>query len=260
MDKNEFLEHAPKYYALAIAVQISALGSTVSRNAIRQALTFPDDSEEDGLFCLVDNHFLWERAIEWLNARGMIDVVKGPFGPELYTRSSQFSDQFSVLQHSEIAFAHYSIASDVNWLHSALYEVSNFYHSLGMKPEDFDSTADEWAPIQLDASDGAVEIVTDKLVLAVEEIRKDNGYAATFPDEREFVLDGLSKTVERLRTHTIAAGYIRDTWAKLTLVARRFKGAALEAAAIGAKQALADFVKHQGGDLLRTLWKLISGL
>ena len=67
---------------------------------------------------------------------------------------------------------------------------------------------------------------------------------------------GLTGTVEKLKSGRISAGYIRDAWNRLTIVGRRFAGATLELVVTGAKQAITELVKTQGGELLRLLLHL----
>jgi hypothetical protein len=128
--------------------------------------------------------------------------------------------------------------------------------SLKISQTDFDQPDLEWQPIQLDTSASRVKDAIDKLSDATEQIRKDNGYAAKLPEERNFVVEGLEGAVKKLESGTISVGYIRDAWARLAIVSRRFAGGTLELVITGAKQAIVEMVKSQGGELLRLLMHL----
>jgi hypothetical protein len=57
-----------------------------------------------------------------------------------------------------------------------------------MKAEDFDNPDAEWAPIKIDAGDPTVKKAVSSLENIIEEVRSDNGYSATYPQERDYVL------------------------------------------------------------------------
>jgi hypothetical protein len=251
MDKAEFVSHAPAYYALAIAVQLSG-GVTRSRKAIEASYTTPDES------CLIENDHIWEAAIAWLNERGMIKEMKGAFGPALYSASGEFQEKWNLMLKDEPPFNFYWSAGEQKggWLIAALQDIDDNYDELDISPEDFTKPDREWEPIRLDTSDPIVKNGIEKLSDAVKQIRDDNGYAANLPEERDFVVEGLTGTVDKLKSGTISAGYIRDAWNKLTMAGRRFAGATLEVVITGAKQAIIEIVKTQGGDLLRALLNL----
>src|ERR1700722_14918731 len=91
MEKAEFIEQAPLFYALAIAAQLNNR-TTLSRHAIEAAFSIDDEGEE---VCLIGLAPVWKVAIDWLNARRMIIEMKGAFGPSLYSRSEAFSREWN---------------------------------------------------------------------------------------------------------------------------------------------------------------------
>lgn len=207
---------------------------------------------------LLTNSDVIKRAIALSEDLGLIVLKKTSFGPPALVKTDQFEAAWLALCERQEPFDHYLAMRDgkTQWLWEALVDVKATSEALGITSTDFEEPDTEWTPIQLDRDDPAVSNAIDKLSSAVEEIRKDNGYAATCPEERDFVLEGLSRSVDKLKSGTISAGYIRDAWTRLTLVSKRFAGAALELVSTGAKQAIIDFVKSQGGELLRNLMHL----
>jgi hypothetical protein len=254
MDKAEFIKQAPLFYALAIAALLNDADGAVSERALDEHYTTSNRT------CLIDDPQLRSLAMEWLHAHSLIRIRKASFGPPLFYKSETFEDTWEVLLQEEMPFSIYGEVDEQHqWLSQALYEIRATHNRLRIQDEDYTQPSDDWAPIQLDTSQPAFNRAVEDLDKAIADIRADNGYAATFPEEREYVIDGLQTTVSKLQTGSIAAGYIKDAWEKLTIVGRRFSGAALELVALGAKQAIIDFVKQQGGELLRALGKMISG-
>ncbi len=254
MEKAEFVSEAPVYYALAIAAALLTR-STVSKDALWKVYSFENDGETT---CLVDPGPDWNAAIDWLLNRRMIRELKGSFGPRLYSREIAFNDTWTSLIASDtLPFNHYNMVEDkTGWLFEALGDVADAYRELKISQVDFDKPDSEWQPIQIDTAEPEVQLAIEKLSEAVEEIRKDNGYAANLPEERNYVVEGLEGTVKKLESGTVSAGYIRDAWTRLNMVGRRFAGASLELVITGAKQAIIEMVKSQGGELLRALLHL----
>jgi hypothetical protein len=253
METAEFVEHAPLYYALAIAAQLNNR-NTLSRRAIEAAFSVDDEGED---ICLVKLAPVWKAAIDWLNERQMIIEVKGAFGPSLYCKSEAFDREWASLLDNKSPFNIFRLVDDKDaWLFAALRDVQDNYEILELSPDDFERPDHEWEPIQIETSEPSLSNTIETLSDAIEKIRNDNGYAANFPEERDFVVGGLTGTVEKLKTGSISAGYLRDAWNKLTIVSRRFAGAALELVSSGAQQAIIELVKSQGGELLRSLLNL----
>jgi hypothetical protein len=160
MEKAEFVEQAPLFYALAIAAQLSNR-TTLSRKAIEVAFSYNNEGEE---FCLIGLAPVWKAAIEWFNAKGMIIEMKAAFGPSLYSRSEAFNREWNSLLNSEAPFNIFRLVDDKDaWLFAALRDVENTYESLDLSSEDFERPDCEWEPIQLETSEPSFKNAIEKL-------------------------------------------------------------------------------------------------
>jgi hypothetical protein len=84
MDKAEFVELAPQYYALAIALAFASKGGELTRQSIMNEYIV---HEEDGdTYFLLDDFTIWNQAIAWLVDRDMILAFTDPFGPPVYNK------------------------------------------------------------------------------------------------------------------------------------------------------------------------------
>jgi hypothetical protein len=135
------------------------------------------------------------------------------------------------------------------WLWDALLSINEEAEKLGVTAADFENPDAEWVPIPIDQNDPAVAEVVDKLTQAVEEIRADNGYSATLPQERDHVLEGLSGALEKFKSPAVSAGWVRVAFERLKIAGRRFGGTLKEATIKGAQAALVDFVKRHMGEV-----------
>lgn len=89
VEKATFLEVAPQYYALAIALRMSQAGDPLYQQEIVDEYTI---GTSNGTYTLLQNSFLFERAIAWLAQREIIDVVDDPFAPTFYLAGPKFSE------------------------------------------------------------------------------------------------------------------------------------------------------------------------
>lgn len=258
MDKKEYTERAPGYYALAIAAVLEKSPGPMTEYKIRAHYPREDDGDpEPG--SLLDRTLLWQRAIVWLEARDMISVKYDRFGPPIYFKGAEFSEKFDELTVDEdLPFSPYNAAGRTDdWLVPALYGVDNAYENLGIKPEDFDNPDAEWAPLEIERDDPEVEKAIKSLQAVIEEVRADNGYAAQLPQERDFVLDGLQSTLNKFESPSISASYIRLGLERLSTLGRRFAGTMKEGAIAAAKAALMEFGKKHFAQILDNIWRWI---
>lgn len=119
---------------------------------------------------------------------------------------------------------------------------------VGIQATDFDQPDREWEPIPLDLSEPELKVAIQAVDEVIELVRADNGYAATIPEERAFVLDGLSVLSTRLKTsETVSVPFIQtygvDPFMKLV---RRFGGTAIELLVAAAREALKEWLKKKG--------------
>jgi hypothetical protein len=173
--------------------------------------------------------------------------------------SADFDDKFDELMKDEgLPFSVYDIAGRTeDWLIPALYAVDNAYDNLDIRPEDFDRPDAQWTPIRIERDDPTVANAINSLKKVIEEIRADNGYAATYPQERDYVLEGLQGTLGKFESLSISAAYVRMGIERLRILARRFGGTMKEGAIAAATAALVEFAKSKFGELLSYVWKWI---
>jgi hypothetical protein len=105
-----------------------------------------------------------------------------------------------------------------------------------------------WAPIPLDRNDLQQEQAAEALDRIIEELRGDNGYAATNPEEKAFVQDKLSAVARRLKEDSqISWMYLQEfAFKPLGILIKRFGGAAIGIAAATAKDAFVSWLKSKG--------------
>jgi hypothetical protein len=202
---------------------------------------------------------LWDRAVAWLLAQNMIKIKHDPFGPPIYSKDLDFEPQWEKLvEKQDLPFSTYFAAGqNFDWLYAALHSVENTFENLEMTAEDFDNPDAEWEPIKIDPTEPAVKNAIASLDRIIEEVRSDNGYSATHPQERDFVLEGLQGTLSKFKSSSISAGYVRTAIERLRILGRRFSGTLKEAAISGARMALIEFAKRHLGDALDYLWKFM---
>jgi hypothetical protein len=132
------------------------------------------------------------------------------------------------------------------WLRQSIIAVNNRAWQLSLSETDFQNEVpDQWEPIPIDRSDPLFQKAERDVENALEEIESSNGYAATAPNERNYVVDQLSNFVRYLKNE----GQIQWMQIKvfalepLARVIERFGNAAVGLAANAAKQAILDWLK-----------------
>jgi hypothetical protein len=258
MDKAEFVERAPIYYALAIAVALERATAPMPEFKIKGMFPNDDDARHpDDVGSLLVRWMIWERAVSWLLARNMIKIRSDPFGPPIYSQSSDFTGEWDrLLNDDTLPFSTYQAAgrSD-DWLIPALHSVENYFVNMDMKAADFDNPDAEWTPIKIDAEDSSAKKAISCLQDIIEEVRSDNGYTASHPQERDYVLEGLRGTLDKFKSSSVSPGYIRVAIERLRMLSARFSGTLKAVAITAAKEALIEFAKKHLGDALNYLWK-----
>jgi hypothetical protein len=245
MDKGRFIETAPEYYAFAIAKSLKNEQKTAA--AIR---------EGDGLY----NQVLFDAAIDWLWARGLIEITEDEFGPTLYGLSQPDWEAFYQTGRARKGslYQKYVAASDsFAWLTSALQKINETYSELGIQRSDFENPDAEWEPIPLERPDANLDRVIRSIDDTIERVRTDNGYNATVPEERNLILDSLSAASTNLKTAaSTSLPYLRTfVFRPLMVLIRRFKDAALGVLASSAKDTVIEFLKQHGIKFLDQMFK-----
>jgi hypothetical protein len=115
----------------------------------------------------------------------------------------------------------------------------------------------QWEPLPLDRTDSKQQAANEALDNVVEELRQDNGYAATNPEEKAFVQDKLVAVTKRLKEDThISWMYLREfAFKPLGIVIKRFGGAAIGIAAVAARESLVSWLKSKGISFLDDIVK-----
>jgi hypothetical protein len=257
MDKGRFIEVAPYYYAIAVIEHFQAsqvAGFAVSRQSILKHYTA---GQEDGFpneFCYLEKTILLDRAIELLVQHKMITILRDDFGPSIFLLEEKWRDPWEALgDNANLPINRYRRAPErSSWLRSALQSVNETFDKLGIQADDFETPDSEWAPLPLNRDDPALNQAIARLDETIEEVRADNGYAITLPEERDYVLERLSSLANRLKhAAQVSYGYVvRNGLEPLATLIRRFSNAALETSASAARSALADWLKEQGVKIL----------
>jgi len=249
MEKGKFIQVAPAYYALAICVAFRESGNLRTREEIEAHFQYREDDNFEPE-TLLSKMPVFEAAISWLAERGMIDSLLDDFGPPIYRRTDRFDDGWHSLADQEgIPFHKYNaIVSPAGWLRDALFSLNHTFEHLGITPEDFKDPETEWQPLPLERSDAHLAAVIQTLDETITLVRSDNGYGVAHPEERAYVLSGLSNTLATLKDATsTSVVFLRvNALEPLARLARRFGNAAIGIAADATKEAIVEFLKQFG--------------
>ncbi|MDE1987720.1 MAG: hypothetical protein KGJ28_14375 [Alphaproteobacteria bacterium] len=260
MNKSQFVERAPLYYALAVALTFMRRGQSkaLSLGIVCADYTIPDEDDPEEGYCLLDKQAMLMRAIDWLVEREIVIRIEDDFGDTVYEQSYMGVQTFeAACQEPELPFGKYYRVEDGGaWLRSALVNINRKYIELGITPEDFVTPDAEWEPLPLDRQDPLLQRAVDKLDETVEQVRSDNGYNAIVPEERNFVVQSLTVASETLKkADSTSVPFIRQyVLEPLKLVIRRFGPAALGVIATAAKDAVIEWLKSHGIELLASLF------
>jgi hypothetical protein len=256
MDKADFVRLAPYYYAMAVMSVLRKRGDPFPDYKIRSVYLIDMDNDPEPR-TLLDRGVIWERAVSWLIQNGLIKVQHDPFGPPVFSRTTDASLIWDgILKDPQLPFYNFEASGQSDdWLVPALHALENTYVNLEMEPEDFESPEREWEPVPLDLEEVETQEALEQLEAVTKDVREDNGYAVTHPQERDFVLEGLDSTVKKFKEGSVSARYVRVALERLSLLGKRFAGSAKELSITAAKTALMEFAKKHFGDLLNYLWK-----
>lgn len=251
MDKPNFLEQAPAFYAVAIACcfieskrEVSTLGQIKGGAPVLTSALLKDD--------------LMEAALRLLISADVVSVVKMAFGPPLYQRLPNLNTDWLYTGAGQFypAFAAFAHVKNYDWLRAALADVNQHYDALLIAPADFSDAAPSlWEPLPLERNDERQIEAAKAVDEAIAKIEADNGYAANVPGERDYVIQSLKTFSTTLKESAQTTAMQVKTFAldPLALVAKRFAGAALELAAGAAKEAILAWLKAKFGALLAAL-------
>jgi hypothetical protein len=256
VDKTEFLRLAHLYYAIAIIHRFQQDYRPLTLTEIEHAYT------NDTLFGTEFSYFpranLMVRAVNFLVLQGAVNIIPDPFAPQILVQSKDYHDVFRKLTGDTYSpFYNYSLTNNSDhWIKEALINVERQYVTLGIQESDFDVPADQqWEPLALERDDPQLDTAIRRIDETIEQVRGDNGYAATVPEERSFVLESLSTVSAKLNAApSVSLSYLkRYAWEPLSILVRRFGPAALGLVATAAKEAIKEWLKKKGIVLLDDL-------
>jgi hypothetical protein len=242
MDKAEFAEKAPLYYAAMMAEALDTRAPAVlTLVEIQNALGAPNR--------LFLNRPLVDQAIKLLSDEGALTVIKDDFGEDLFAPSNTLYRWYRDLAPQRFSLFRklWMVGDKKAWLLSAVQKVNEQYDNLKMKAEDFApfNVETEWEPIPLDRSDESLQSATEGVDAAIEAIEGDNGYAVHAPRERKYVLFNLKNFSKVLKEQSQIYWMQLRTFAlePLARVIKRFGPAATGVVASAAKAAILDWLK-----------------
>ena len=254
MDKRTFIERAPIYYALGIASYFRKSGEEFASEATIQSYYYVEYDENDPTSgnSRLANDILLARGALYLRGEGFLEISLDDFGPPIFHAIDGLDAAWNRLTDiRSIPFFKYRQLpekSATSWLYQALHGVNEEYARLGIIESDFDVPDNEWEPIPLDRDDEGLAKAQRALAETIEGVRADNGYAASFPEERDFVASELAEAANKLQADaTVTRGFIkRKIMYPLGQLTLRFGKGAVGILAEAAKQAILDWLRKRG--------------
>lgn len=240
MEKSDYVERAPLYYALGITTALLRTGRGYS--SLRQLSEAIDPSQ----VALFERTLLAEAATRILEKAGVIHVMEDDFGPTLYTATEALPTWIERAPYAP--FTKFQASGEsVAWVVEAIETVNFAYNRHNLAPGDFEGTDEEaqWEPLPLDRSDPLLISAHEALETSIGQIEADNGYAVHAAGERSYVLSSLKAVQKTLREEAQITAMHVKTFAlePLGRVATRFGQAAVGIGAAAARAALTDWLK-----------------
>ena len=197
-------------------------------------------------------------SLDLLVEKKMLTKITDDFGPTIYKRTSAFIDAWeSVQKIPNSPYSKYALAPDKDaWINSAVESLDKALVEQRIKEVDFEKPDTEWAPLPVERSNPKLQEATRKLDETIAAIDADNGYNATLPEEKAYVVENLRDAVAKLKKEdTISYGYLkRKVINILDVVIRRFGKAAVGLTAQAARAAIFDWLKEIGAKVLHWLY------
>jgi hypothetical protein len=214
VEKDQFIEVAPRYYALAVISEFGREFTTTTRRQIIEYFSEQGDSSdpEDLRYRVKDGRLL-ERALSLLQEEGLIIVEVDHFGPELISPTDNFHVAWNLVSSTNGIYSRYERIGRTKraWLLEALDNLAIQERRLGVQDSDYDVPDADWTPLPIERDLPEVQAVIEAIDEASDKIKADNGYSATKPEERNYVLDSLNTFSKRLKEEaTVSWAYIRQ--------------------------------------------------
>jgi len=245
MDRKRLIELAPQYYIIAIY------------NYFIKEEVFSASTDEIWYKIRGSNRPVFKNALRFLVANKMLDEFVDDFGPTVYQRTPGYSKAFELLSKTpKTPYYNYSLDSDgAAWIRSAMDKLDTALMNEPIEDVDFQNPDLEWEPLPVERDNPKLQIATKKLDEAIAAIDADNGYNATLPEEKAYVAENLKDAANKLkREDTISYAYLKQKVIDpLGSVIRRFGKAAVGLAAKVAKDAILEWLKEIGLNILHWL-------
>jgi hypothetical protein len=252
MDRRRLIELAPQYYILAICHYFNTTINAASIEAIEQGIGI------SGFDFILAKDALFHYALRSLVEKKMLDEFVDDFGPTIYRPAAEFQKVWSTLKSTrDTPYYRYALDSDGDaWIRSAIRQVNIALNEHKIRDVDFQNPDSEWEPLPLERDNPKLQKATKKLDETIAAIDADNGYNATLPEEKSYVVENLKDAANKLKKDdTISYAYLKNKVIDmLDVVIRRFGQAAVGVAAQGAKDAILAWLKEIGLNLLHWLF------
>jgi hypothetical protein len=172
-----------------------------------------DSNNQKASSSRVDNDKLLDAALKQLAGEGLIELEEADFGDAIILQAGDLHSTLEQLAEPKGAYRTFFRAGQhrERWLFTALDKVKSEAIRLDIQDSDFDNPEADWSPIPIDRDQPETKAVIAAVEDAAEKLRSDNGYAATKPAERQYVMDGLSMFLKRMKeSGTVSIPYIRQ--------------------------------------------------
>lgn len=248
MDKVDFIEKAPQYYALAIAIGLQ-ISLDEPKTISEIVALFDRRFSYNRNITRLSRSILAEKALQILQDQGCVDIITDDFGPALYIGKHTLNEWITVEAKLQFPiFDKYFKIENLTWLEQAIAKINSLYDEFNINVKDFsvDAGSEQWEPIPLDRTNEKLISATKALDAAIEIIEQDNGYAITASRERDFVITNLRSAIEIINNRSSIYYSNLKTLAidPLTQVIKRFGTSAVGTAASAAKAAIAEWLKN----------------
>jgi hypothetical protein len=259
-ERARFIEIAPQYYAVAI---ISYFQDRDHRSTTAVSLVEALQSEWSTLGIipvgLLETPPIFWKSVDWMVSQDLIRLIDDEFAPTMLLRNPGFKEKVTEL--TKVQNTPFQKFADLNddqmWLTGVLFELEKRAQEFGVTERDFKQVDQEWAPIPLDRAEPELQTAIARLDEVVEAVRSDNGYAANLPEERAFVLDGLTVFATRLKSSdTISVPFLQTYGvANIAKLIKRFGTAAVGVLAMSALEGIKGWIKTKTGVALDWMFK-----
>jgi hypothetical protein len=251
MDRRRLIELAPHYYIIAICDYFNTSSHAASIDAVERGIGLAHGFVPAKIA-------LFHYALRYLVEKKLLDEFLDDFGPTIYRPTPEFFKEWPTLKSTrDTPYHRYAMDLDSEaWIRSAINELNRALNEHKITEADFKRPDLEWEPLPVERDNSKLQKATKKLDETIAAIDADNGYNATLPEEKSYVVENLKEAANKLKKEdTISYAYLkREVIDVLDIVIRRFGQAAVGLTAQGAKDAILAWLKEIGMDLLHWLW------